>query len=88
MGIFDPAGYEMPGCPMFHRSAGSICRIDRPADLPVKPDRKKNSANSSATRTARHGRNPHSSGTFTFFSLEEGSNFVQNMRPLFSAISL
>jgi len=79
-------GYGMPGCPMFYRSA----RIDRPDDQPVKPDRMENSANSSATRSAsqclwrrhsaRHGRNRHSSGIFTFFSFEEGSNFVQNIR--------
>ena len=71
-GFFDFAGYRMPGCSMFHRSA----RIDRPA----KSDRMEISANSSAARTARHGRNRHSSGIFTFFSLEEGSNFVQNIR--------
>ena len=76
MGFFDPAGYGRPGCPMFYRSA----RIDRPADQPVNPDRMENSADSSATRTARHGLNRHSSGIFTFFSLEEGSNFVQNIR--------
>ena len=72
MEFFDPDEYGMPGCPMFHRSA----RIDQP----VKPDCMENSANSSATRTARQGWNPHSSGIFTFFSFEEGSNFVQNMR--------
>jgi hypothetical protein len=76
IGIFDLAGYGMPGSPMFHRSA----RIDRPAYGPAKPDRVENSANCFATQTARHGRNSHSSGIFTFFSFEEGSNFIQNMR--------
>ena len=71
-GFFDPDGYGMTGCSMFHRSA----RID----LPAKPHRVENSANSSTTRTTRHGRNPHSSGIFTFYSFEEGSNFVQNIR--------
>ena len=52
-----------------------------PADRPVKPDHVENSSNSSAILTARHGGHPHSSGIFTFFSFEEGSNFVQNMRP-------
>ena len=75
-GFFNPAGYGMPGSPMFHRSA----RIDRPADWPTKPDLVENSVNGPATRTARHGRNPLSSGIFTFFSFEEGSNFVQNIR--------
>ena len=75
MGFFYPAGYGMTGCPVFHRSA----RIDRPADRQVKSNRGENSANGSATRTTRHGRNPHSSGIFTFFSFEEGSNFVQNI---------
>ena len=76
MGFFDPAGYGMLGCPMSHRSARII---NRPAELPAKSDRMENLANSSVTRTARHGRNPHSSGIFTF-SFEEGSNFVQNIR--------
>ncbi|RLD92670.1 MAG: hypothetical protein DRJ13_16305 [Bacteroidetes bacterium] len=61
---------------MFHRSV----HINQQADRPVKPDLVENSANSFATRTARHGRNPHNSGIFTFFSLDEGSNFVQNIR--------
>jgi len=47
-GFFDPAGYGMPGCPMFHRSA----RIDRPTDQPVKHNSVENSANNSTTRTA------------------------------------
>ena len=72
MGFFDPAGYGMPDCTMFHRSA----RIDRPASHIVEY-----SANCSVARTARHRRNRHSSGIFTFFSFEEGSNFVQNIRP-------
>ncbi len=82
MGFFYHTSYEMPDYPMVHRSD----RIDQP----VKPDRMENSANSSATRSAsqclwrrhsaRHGRNPHSSGIFTFFSFEEGSNFAQNSR--------
>ncbi|MCK5138148.1 MAG: hypothetical protein KAR19_20365 [Bacteroidales bacterium] len=84
IGFFDPDGYGMPGCPMFHRSA----RIDQPADRPVKPYRVENSANSSAALTTRHGRNHHSSGIFTFFSFEEGSNFVQNIRPLIGEASL
>ena len=74
--FFRCGGYGMPGCPMFDRSA----RISRQADRPAKSDRMENLANSSVTRTARHGRNPHSSGIFTFFSFEEGSNFVQNIR--------
>ena len=77
MGFFYPTSYGMPGCPVFYRSA----RItNRPADRPAKPILVENSANSSATRTARHGRNPHSSGIYTFFSFEEGSNIVQNIR--------
>jgi len=32
-------------------------------------------------RHGGYGQNPHSSGIFTFFSLEEGSNFVQKPRP-------
>jgi len=81
-------GNGMPGCQMFDRSA----RItSRPGNRLAKSDRVENSANSSATQSAcrslwrrhsaRHGRNPHSSGIFTFFSFEEGSNFVQNIRP-------
>ena len=81
-GFFDPDGNGMPDCPMFHRSA----RIARPTDPPAKAESVGNSANSSATRTARHGRNPHSSGIFTFFSFEEGSNFVQNIRQKKKAI--
>ena len=82
MGFVYPTSYRMPGCPMFHRSAW----IDRPA----KPQRVENSENGSVIRSAsrclwqrhstRHGRNRHSSGIFTFFSFEEGSNFVQNIR--------
>ena len=76
-GYFDLARYGMMGCLMFHRSA----RItNRTAYRQAKPDRMENSADSSATRTARHGWNPHSWGNFTFFSFEEGSNFVQNIR--------
>ncbi len=76
-GFYDPAGYGIPGCPMVYR----FVQIDnRPTDRPARSDRVENSANSSATRTARHGRNRHSSGIFTFFSFKEGSNFVQNMR--------
>ncbi|MEA3476674.1 MAG: hypothetical protein U9R60_00715 [Bacteroidota bacterium] len=71
-GLFDLDGYRIPCCPMFQR----FDRIDRP----VKPDRVENSANCSATRNIQHGRNLHSSGIFTFFSLEEGSNFVQKIR--------
>lgn len=83
-GFFDPDGYGMPVSPSFYRS----CRIDnRPTDRPVKTDRVGNSANSFAARTARHGRNPHSSGIFTFFSFEEGSNFVQNIRQKRKTIS-
>jgi len=54
---------------MFHISA-------RITDRPVKSDRVENSANSSATRIARHRRNPHSSGNFTFFSLENGNYWL------------
>ena len=75
-GFFDPAGYGILGCPMFHRSARISNRL---ADRPAKPDLLEYSSNCSATRTARHGRNRHSSGVFTFFSFEEGSNFVQNI---------
>ena len=75
MGIFDPSGSRMPGSPMFHR----FSRIDLPGYQPVKSDRVENSAFNSATRTARHGRNRHNSGNYTFFSFEEGSNFVQNI---------
>ena len=87
MGFFvRRGGYGMPGCPVFHRFA----RIDRPVEPPAKFDRVENSENGSATRSAsrslwrrhsaRHGRNSHSSGIFTFFSFEEGSNFVQKGR--------
>ncbi len=77
-GFFDSDGYRIPDCPMFHRSS----RIaNRPADRPARSDLKGNSAYSSTTRTVRHGRNRHSSGILTFFSFEEGSNFVQNIRP-------
>jgi len=75
-GFFDPDGYGMPGCPMFNRSV----HINRQADRPVKPDLVGNSANSFATQTVRHMRNPHGSGIFTFFSFEKGSNFVQKSR--------
>ena len=86
-GFFDPDGYGMLRCPMFHRSA----RIYQPGDQSVKPHRMENSANSSATRFAsrslwwrhparRGGQNRHSSGIFIFFSFEEGSNFVQKIR--------
>ena len=85
-GFFDAAGNGMPGYGMFHRFA----LINRPGEQPVKYDRVENFANSCVTRSAcwslrrrhpaRHGRNHHSSGIFTFFSFEEGSNFVQNIR--------
>ncbi len=81
-GFFYHTSYGMQGSPMSHRSAW-ITRL-------AKPDREKKSANSSAIRFAsrypwrrhstRQGRNRHSSGIFTFFSFEEGSNFVQNIR--------
>ena len=71
MGFFYPTSHGMPVCPMIHRSE----QIDRPTSHIVEY-----SANCSAARTARHRRNSHSSGIFTFFSFEEGSNFVQNIR--------